>query len=57
MKSKQPADVWDFRALQHEGGTINLGGSGRTQQPERENREVERKGWGTEVGEGPQVFG
>ena len=49
--------MWDFRALQHEGGTINLGGSGRTQQPERENREVERKGWGTEVGEGPQVFG
>lgn len=27
VKGKQPADVWDFRVLQHEGGTINLGSS------------------------------
>ena len=25
MKGKQPADAWDYKVLQHEGGMINLG--------------------------------
>lgn len=25
MKGKQPADAWDHKVLQHEGGMINLG--------------------------------
>lgn len=33
-----------------------VGSSSRTQQPEREARRVDRKGWGMEVGEGPQVL-
>lgn len=25
MKGKQPADAWDYKVLQHEGGMINVG--------------------------------
>ena len=25
MKGKQPADAWDYKVLQHEGGMINMG--------------------------------
>lgn len=57
MKRKQPADVWDGRALQQEEGMTRLWSPAELSSPGGRTGKVERKGWGTEVGEGAASFG
>lgn len=57
MKGKQPTDVWDGRALQQEEGMTRFWSLVELSSPGGRTGKVERKGWGTEVGEGTASFG